>query len=71
MAHKADGDSTMFQIAQQLLGNGTLAHSLRMVGWDGKDPHFKPPKDSSIMVPGEKTGPPSHHLTDPSRWGRG
>lgn len=70
MAHQASGEETVFQIAQALLGNGTLAHRLEMAGWDGQDPQHRPPAGTMVNAPGERPGPPVPWMLDPKRWGR-
>lgn len=71
MAHQASGDHTVFQLAQQLLGDGNQAHQLEVPDWDGQDLEYRPPQGTQVRLPGEKPGPPSPWLLDPARWGRG
>lgn len=71
MAYQASGEETVFQLAQQLLGDGQQAHQLQIHGWDGQDPQYTPPAGATVRLPGEKPGPPSPWLLDPARWGRG
>ena len=68
--HQATGDHTVYQLAQQLLGDGRQAHQLEIAGWDGQDATFRPRAGTQVKLPGEKPGPPAPWLLDPARWGR-
>jgi hypothetical protein len=49
-----EGDD-LFKVAQELLGDGTLAHQVDIPGWDQKGPL---PVGQKAYIKGEQHGPP-------------